>query len=112
MYVNSPFGQETLCGIARYNMRSGLLLARADDSLADKDFKGQLKYITSRNNCCIEHSSDMKISQQGLMIIFFYILLTLFANPSSGSTYRRNTRNPEKVEYFHPPIRLPLSSLR
>lgn len=26
--------------------------------------------------------------------------------------HKGNTRNPEKVEYFQPPIRLPLSSLR
>lgn len=26
--------------------------------------------------------------------------------------YMGNTRKPEKVEYFHPPIRFPLSSLR
>lgn len=53
MYVNGPFGQGSLFGIARYNMCSGWLLARADDSLADKALKGQMKYITFRNNCCI-----------------------------------------------------------
>lgn len=35
----------------------------------------------------------------------FTLLLLLFL-------YIGNTRKPEKVEYFHPPIRLPLSSLR
>lgn len=33
-------------------------------------------------------------------------------NPITISAYKGKTRNPEKVEYFHPPIRLPLSSLR
>lgn len=53
VYVNGPLGQGSLFGIARYNMRSGQLLARADNSLADKALKGQLKYNTFRNNCCI-----------------------------------------------------------
>lgn len=40
------------------------------------------------------------------------------ASPAPGLLLRRrgrqrgNTRNPEKVEYFQPPIRLPRSSLR
>ena len=36
-----------------------------------------------------------------LLLLLFLLLL-----------YMGNTRKPEKVEYFHPPIRFPLSSLR
>lgn len=33
-------------------------------------------------------------------------------SPTSTLAYKGNTRNPEKVEYFQPPLRFPLSSLR
>ncbi|TNN50472.1 hypothetical protein EYF80_039341 [Liparis tanakae] len=39
-------------------------------------------------------------------------LLLPFLDPPAPSLYTGNTRKPEKVEYFHPPMRFPLSSLR
>lgn len=44
-----------------------------------------------------------------LLLLCFHPLLLLFL---SLFLYMGNTRKPEKVEYFHPPIRFPLSSLR
>lgn len=35
-----------------------------------------------------------------------------FNLPSLPHSHKGKTRKPEKVEYFQPPIRLPLSSLR
>lgn len=43
-----------------------------------------------------------------LLLLHFHPLLLLL----SLFLYMGNTRKPEKVEYFHPPIRFPLSSLR
>lgn len=57
-------------------------------------------------------SHHISLLSASFSLLHFPTLLLSLIQHLNHLRHRGKTRNPEKVEYFQPPIRLPLSSLR